>query len=160
MWKHQDGTNRLRWTTLAALAAAGGDSRNSARAVAPGRWMLGRHRVSRLGADAGRPPRAKGCVGRGRASGTAGRQQAQALPGCSVAGTMRSSPDDPTVCDEERIRLRAMGWLFSEHLTAQESGRVGWVVSGTRRGRRIRAVDDDRSDAWGTALILAGVTST
>ncbi len=77
-----------------------------------------------------------------------------------TTGTRRSSPDDPTVFDEEQMRLRAMGWSFSEHQTAQESGRVGWVVSGTRRGRRIRALDDDRSDAWGTALILAGVTST
>ena len=77
-----------------------------------------------------------------------------------AAGITRSSLEDPTVCDLERIRLRAMGWLFSEHLTAQESGREGWVVSGTRGEQRIRAVDDDRSDAWGTALILAGVTST
>ena len=73
-------------------------------------------------------------------------------------GTMRSSPDDPTVFDEERVRLRAMGWSFSEHRTAQQGGRMGWVVSGTRGRRRIRALDDDRSDAWGTALILAGVT--
>jgi hypothetical protein len=73
-------------------------------------------------------------------------------------GTMRGSPEDPTAFDEERMRLRAMGWSFSEHKTVQQSGRVGWVVSGTRHGRRIRALDDDRSDAWGTALILAGVT--
>ena len=72
-----------------------------------------------------------------------------------ASDTMRSSPDDPTVCDEERTRLIAIGWSFSEHLTAQESGREGWVVSGTRSGRRIRVVDDERSDAWGTALILA-----
>ena len=58
------------------------------------------------------------------------------------------------------MRLRAMGWSFSEHQTAQECGRVGWVVSGTRDGQSIRALDDDRSDAWGTARILAGVTST
>ena len=56
------------------------------------------------------------------------------------------------------MRLRAMGWSFSEHQMAQQSGRVRWVVSGTRRGGRIRALDFDRSDAWGTALILAGVT--
>jgi hypothetical protein len=76
-----------------------------------------------------------------------------------TAGTMRSAPDDPTVLDEERMRLRTMGWSFCEHRTAQQSGQLGWVVSGSRRGRRIRAVDDGRSDAWGVALILAGVTS-
>jgi hypothetical protein len=75
-------------------------------------------------------------------------------------GTMVGPPVDPTVCDEERARLRAVGWSFSEHLTAQANGREGWVVSGTQGGRRIRAVDDDRSDAWGTALILAAVTGT
>ena len=82
------------------------------------------------------------------------------FPAAPTAGTLRSSPDDPTVFDEERMRLSAIGWAFSEHQTAQQSGRLGWVVSGTRRGQRIRALDDDRSDAWGTALILAGVTST
>jgi len=75
-------------------------------------------------------------------------------------GTIVGPPVDPTVCDEERARLSAVGWSFSEHPTAQESGREGWVVSGTRGGRRIRAVDDERSDAWGTALILAAVTGT
>jgi hypothetical protein len=82
------------------------------------------------------------------------------FPAAPTAGIMRSSPEDPTVSDEERMRLGAMGWSFSEHQTAQQSGRVGWVVSGTWRGRTIRALDDDRSDAWGTALILASVTST
>jgi hypothetical protein len=77
-----------------------------------------------------------------------------------LSGTMAAPPDDPTVCDEERARLTAVGWAFSEHLTAQASGLEGWVVSGTRGGRRIRAVDDDRSDAWGTVLILAAVTGT
>jgi hypothetical protein len=77
-----------------------------------------------------------------------------------LSGTIRGSPDDPTVRDLERIRLSAMGWSFSEHLTAQESGRVGWVVSGTRGERQIRAMDDDCSDAWGTALILAAVMTT
>ncbi len=79
-------------------------------------------------------------------------------PTAPLSGTMRSSPDDPTVCDEERTRLTATGWSFSEHRTAQESGRDGWVVSGSQCGRKIRTVDDDRSDAWGTALILAAVT--
>lgn len=67
------------------------------------------------------------------------------------------TPDDPTVCDEERARLRADGWCFSEHPTAQVSGRDGWVVSGTRGARTIHAVDDHRSDAWAEALILAVV---
>jgi hypothetical protein len=69
-------------------------------------------------------------------------------------------PVDPTACDEERARLTASGWFFSEHPTAQASGRVGWVVSGTLDGRRIRAVNDHPSDAWATALILAAVTET
>ncbi len=77
-----------------------------------------------------------------------------------LSGTAARPPDDPTACDEERARLSALGWSFSEHLTPRASGREGWVVSGTRGGRRIRAVDDDRSDAWGTALILAVVTGT
>jgi hypothetical protein len=75
------------------------------------------------------------------------------------SGTKPSSPDDPTVRDEECTRLTAMGWSFSEHLSQEESGRDGWVVSATHGPRRIRAVDDDRFDAWGTALILAAVTS-
>jgi hypothetical protein len=82
------------------------------------------------------------------------------LLAATLSGTMGGSPDDPTACDEERARLRAVGWLFSEHLTAQESGREAWVVSANRGRRRIRAVDDDRSDAWGTVLILAAVTGT
>jgi hypothetical protein len=69
-----------------------------------------------------------------------------------------SSTDDPTVCDEERARLKSMGWSFSEHLTAQENGLEGWVVSGTWCGRKIRAMEDDRADAWATVLILAAVT--
>jgi hypothetical protein len=73
---------------------------------------------------------------------------------------MRGSPDDPTVCDEERARLTQAGWCFTEHLTAQASGREGWVVSGMRGGRRVRAVDDERVDAWGSALILAAVSGT
>jgi hypothetical protein len=73
------------------------------------------------------------------------------------SGTMRSSPDDPTVRDLERARLKAMGWSFSEHLTAQESGLEGWVVSGSRSGRSIRSLEDDRSEAWAIALILAAV---
>jgi hypothetical protein len=77
-----------------------------------------------------------------------------------LARIIEGAPDDPTVCDEERARLRAVGWCFSEHLTAQANGQAGWVVSGTRGGRRIRAVDDDRSDAWGTVLILAAVMGT
>ncbi len=76
------------------------------------------------------------------------------------SGTTPSSPDDPTVRDEECTRLTALGWSFSEHLTPHESGREGWVVSGTQGLRKIRAVDDDRFDAWGTALILAAVTSS
>jgi hypothetical protein len=75
-------------------------------------------------------------------------------------GTRASSTDDPTVCDEERARFKAMGWSFSEHLTAQENGREGWVVSGNWGGRRIRAMEDDRADAWATVLILAAVTRT
>jgi hypothetical protein len=76
----------------------------------------------------------------------------------NVSDTMLGSPDDPTVCDEERTRLRALGWSFSEHLTAKASGRDGWVVSGTRSGQSVRAVENNRSEAWGTALILAAVT--
>ena len=34
------------------------------------------------------------------------------------------------------------------------------MVSGTEGGRRIQTVDDDRSDAWGSALILAAVIGT
>ncbi len=78
----------------------------------------------------------------------------------SFSSTKRGSPDDPTVCDEERARLKQAGWYFSEHRTAQASGREGWVVSGTEGGRRVQAVDDDRSDAWGDVLILAAVIGT
>jgi hypothetical protein len=78
----------------------------------------------------------------------------------NLSDTMLSSPDDPTVCDEERTRLKAMGWSFSEHLTALATGRDGWVVSGTRSGQKVRAVENDRSEAWSTALILAAVTGT
>ena len=74
--------------------------------------------------------------------------------------SMASSPDDPTVCDTERARLKAMGWCFSEHLTAQENGREGWVVSGNWGAHRVRAIEDDRADAWATVLILAFVTKT
>ena len=81
-------------------------------------------------------------------------------PADPLSGIMGSPADDPTVCDEERARLRAVGWFFSEHLTAQASGREGWVVGATRGRRRIRAVDDNRSDAWGTVLILAALTAT
>jgi hypothetical protein len=81
-----------------------------------------------------------------------------ALLAAPPSGTMGVPPDEPTACDEERARLREAGWSFSEHLTSQASGREGWVVSGTRDGRRIRVADDDRSDAWGAALILAAVT--
>jgi hypothetical protein len=73
---------------------------------------------------------------------------------------MGCTPDDPTVCDEERARLRVAGWIFSEHPTAQANGREGWVVSGARGGQRVRAVDDDRSVAWGAALILVAVAGT
>jgi hypothetical protein len=70
------------------------------------------------------------------------------------------APDDPSACDEERTRLTQTGWSFSEHATVQESGRDGWVISGTKGQERVRAVDDDRSDAWGVALILAAVIGT
>ena len=56
-------------------------------------------------------------------------------------------------------RLRALGWSFSEHLTAQEDGTEGWVVDGARSGQKIRIVQEDRAGAWGTVLILAAVTS-
>jgi hypothetical protein len=77
-----------------------------------------------------------------------------------LSRTMEGQPVDPTARDEEYARLRAVGWSFSEYPMAEASGRVGWAVSGTRGGRRIRAVDDDPSDAWATALILAAVTGT
>jgi hypothetical protein len=70
---------------------------------------------------------------------------------------MGTTADDPTACDEERARLREAGWSFTEHPTAQACGREGWVVSGTRGGRNIRVQDDDRSDAWGDALLLAAM---
>ncbi len=60
-------------------------------------------------------------------------------------------------CDGELARLRLAGWSFSEHPTARQSGRVGWVISGSRGDRRIQVVDDDRLDAWGEALILVAV---
>jgi hypothetical protein len=81
----------------------------------------------------------------------------RAVAACS--GTTGSSPDDPTVRDEERARLRAMGWSFTEHLTAQQDGTDGWVVDANWRGRRIRIEQEDRADAWGTVLILAAETS-
>ncbi len=84
----------------------------------------------------------------------------RSLLAAPLSRTIGGQPVDPTACDEERARLRAVGWSFSEYPTAQASGRVGWVVSGTLGGRRIRAVDDDPSDAWATALILAAVTAT
>ena len=76
----------------------------------------------------------------------------------SLSRTMGGPPHDPTACDGRRARLRAAGWSFSEHPTALASGRKGWAVSGTRGGQRIRVVDDNRSDAWGTAMILTAVT--
>jgi hypothetical protein len=89
-----------------------------------------------------------------------GAVERRPLLAATLSSTTEGPPDDPTACDEERARQRAVGWSFSEHLTAQASGRNGWVVSGTRGGRRIRVVDDDRSDAWGTTLILAVVLGT
>jgi hypothetical protein len=62
----------------------------------------------------------------------------------TLSRTTAAQPDDPTVCDEERARLRSVGLSFSEHPTAQARGQEGWVVSGSMGGRRIRAVDDDR----------------
>jgi len=82
------------------------------------------------------------------------------LMAAPLSRTTGGSPDDPTVCDEERARLTQAGWSFSEHPTAQASGRDGWVICGTNCERRVRAVDDDRSDAWGAALILAAVMRT
>jgi hypothetical protein len=82
------------------------------------------------------------------------------LPAPRLARATGGSPGDPTVCDEERARLKNEGWSFSEHATAQASGLKGWVVSGNRGELRIRTVDDDRSDAWGEALILAAVMGT
>jgi hypothetical protein len=81
-------------------------------------------------------------------------------PTAPISSTMRGSPDDSTVCDEERASLRAAGWSFCEHRTAQPTGRERWVVSGSAGGQRIQAVEDDRSDAWGSALILATVIGT
>jgi hypothetical protein len=78
----------------------------------------------------------------------------------SLSDTVPSSPDDPSVCDEERTRLKAIGWSFSEHIAALANGGDGWVVSGTRSGQRVRAEENDRCEAWGTALILAAVTGT
>ena len=77
-----------------------------------------------------------------------------------LSRSMVGSPDDPTVCDEERARLTQIGWSFSEHATSQASGRDGWVISGTNGEQRVRAEEDDRSDAWGAALILAAVIGT
>ena len=77
-----------------------------------------------------------------------------------VASTTRESPNDPTVCEEERASLRAAGWSFSEHRTAQASGREGWVVAASALGQSVQAVEDNRSDAWGAALILATVSGT
>lgn len=74
-----------------------------------------------------------------------------------LSESMGGFPNDPTVCDEARDRLRTAGWSFSEHPTAQASGLEGWVISGTLGDKRIRVVEDDRSDAWGQALILATV---
>jgi hypothetical protein len=81
-----------------------------------------------------------------------------ALLAAPLPGSVRAPTEGATACDEERIRLREADWSFTEHLTPQAGGRVGWVVRGTRDGRTILVADDDRSDAWGTALILAAVT--
>ena len=77
-----------------------------------------------------------------------------------VLRTRDSSTEDPTVSTEERVRLRAEGWSFSEHATAQASGWEGWVVCGTRGGQSIRVQDDDCSEAWGEALILTALAGT
>ncbi len=42
----------------------------------------------------------------------------------TFSSEMRSSPDDPAVCDEERARLRQAGRCFTEHLTAHNPGRL------------------------------------
>ena len=76
------------------------------------------------------------------------------------SSTMRGSPDDPTVCDEERARLKQAGWSFTDHPTAQANGRAGWAVSGSRGARQVRTTDEDRSGAWGAVLILAGLIGT
>ena len=139
--------------------SAGGGSRNSPRPLAArdgGCWAVtGFRRWARVRVDRLERRDAWAEAVRLALMAAAKRRPFLAAPADS---TMRGSPEDPTAFDEERMRLRAMGWSFSEHKTVQQSGRVGWVVSGTRHGRRIRALDDDRSDAWGTALILAGVT--
>jgi hypothetical protein len=160
MWKHQAG--RIDFDEpLLELSERGGRFKECApktRAWNCGFWVAsGFHRRARVRVDRLERRDARAEAVRVALKAVIRRRPFPAAP---AAGTMRSSPEDPTVSDEERVRLRAMGWLFSEHQTAQQSGRVGWVVSGTWRGRTIRALDDDRSDAWGLALILAGVTFT
>jgi hypothetical protein len=81
-------------------------------------------------------------------------------PTAPCSSMMKESPDEPTVCEEERASLRAAGWSFSEHRTAQASGRAGWVVAASAGGQSIQAVDENRLDAWGAALILATVSGT
>ena len=80
-----------------------------------------------------------------------------ALQEASSYGTNVCQPDDPTVFEEEFVRMRNAGWAFSEHQTVQENGVVGWVVSGSRDTLNIRSEHRDRSEAWGQTLILASV---
>ena len=82
MWKHQAGRIDFE-EPLFELFERGWRFQEFAPTVGAGRWLLGRHRVSALGAGAGRPARAKGSVGRARASRTESRCQAQAFPGWS-----------------------------------------------------------------------------
>jgi hypothetical protein len=89
-----------------------------------------------------------------------GADDRDAGPTAPLVGPEAAPPKEPTACDEERARLGGSGWSFSEHPTALAGGRAGWVVSGSRGGQRIRAADEDRSVAWGTALLLAATDPT
>lgn len=148
MWRHEVG--RIDFDEpLSRLLQLGWGFRESPPIVGArdgGCWaVIGVHAGGRVRAD--RP-------GRLEAWAEAVRY---ALLVATPSGTGAGPSDPPTACDEERARLRDAGWSFSEHLTAQASGGEGWVISGSRGGRRIRVVDGDRSEAWGQALILAAV---
>jgi hypothetical protein len=160
MWEHQMG--RIDFDEpLFELAQRGWRFREYAPIVGAqdgGCWtVIGMHGGARVQVDRSGRRDAWAEAVRVALMATTDRSPLLAAP---FSETKAEPPVDLTACDEERVRLRAVGWSFSEHLTVQASGREGWVVSGTRGGRRFRVVDDDRSDAWGTALILAALAET